>query len=387
MVVAGGLIVVVAVAGIAAWTMLGSEDAFVVETALVRADTDAPSATGSLLDATGYVVARRQATVSSRITGRVTEVLIEEGQTVRPGQILARLDDDELAARLGEARAAVETARARLETARVQAAVEGARDDRRQQLLSRGVVSLQSAEDARAAAATARANLRTAEAELTAAGAALVTARRALDDTVVRAPFGGIVTVKAAQPGEIVSPISAGGGFTRTGIGTVVDMSSLEVEVDVAEGVIGRVSAGMPAEVVLNAYPDFDFAARVIAVIPKADRSKATVAVRVGFLNPDRRIVPEMQARVSFLRGLEPPRTAARAPAILAPAAAIVHAEKGAGHVYVVQDGRAALRPVRLGRAEGDGVVIAAGLAPGERVVLNPKDSLTDGSKVRTEAE
>ena len=270
-------------------------------TATPAAASGAAAEGASLLDASGYVVARRQATVSSKITGRVTQVLIEEGQHVRAGQVIARLDDSNMRAGLDQASAQVQTAQASLRLAQITAAEAGPKYRRSQDLHGRGFLSDQAVEDARLAFDTAQANVVLAGRQVGGAAASLEVARRNVADTIVTAPFDGVVTVKAAQPGEIVSPISAGGGFTRTGICTIVDMDSLEVEVDVAESFINRVREGMPATVKLDAYPDWTIPAEVIAVIPTADRSKATVTVRVGFKVKDPRIVPEMGARVAFL--------------------------------------------------------------------------------------
>lgn len=262
-------------------------------------------AAASLLDASGYVVARRSATVASKTTGRLLEVMIEEGQRVEGGQIIARLDDSNTQVALLQARAQFAQAEASL------AAVRSAHQDalpifrRQERQLEAKVISAQAFDTAKAEYDAAVAACDIAARAVDVAGAAVRIAERNQADTVVRAPFSGVVTVKAAQPGEIVSPSSAGGGFTRTGIGTIVDMESLEVEVDVSENFINRVSPSQPATVKLNAYPDWSIPAEVIAVIPTADRSKATVKVRVGFKSRDARVLPEMGARVSFLRTLE----------------------------------------------------------------------------------
>ena len=238
-------------------------------------------------------------------------------------------------------------------------------------------------EDARNAMDSARYGVDLAQRQVAVALAGREMARRNLDDTVIRAPFAGVVTVKAAQPGEMVSPVSAGGGFTRTGIGTIVDMDSLEVEVDVAESFINRVRQGMPATVKLNAYPDWEIPAEVIAVIPTADRSKATVAVRVGLKTKDTRLVPEMGARVSFLA----PATAASAgpPArsVIVPADAVLAQGPDKGVVFVVSDGRLERRAVRLGPAEQKGQVLQAGVTPGEQLAVGGLDKLKDGERVR----
>jgi RND family efflux transporter MFP subunit len=206
-----------------------------------------------------------------------------------------------------------------------------------------------------------------------------------VDNTIVRAPFAGVVIAKAAQPGEIVSPLSAGGGFTRTGIGTVVDMESLEVEVEVGEAYIGRVKPGMPTQTVLNAYQDWKIPGRVIAIIPAADRGKATVKVRVALdAKGDPRIVPDMGARVSFLD--ETPAPAQRKPGVLVPASAIT-ARGGQNVAFVVQDGKAVQRALTLGRTMGDDREVLAGLSGGEQVVLDPPPTLATGVRVTAARE
>jgi RND family efflux transporter MFP subunit len=265
-----------------------------------------PSSAGapvaSILDASGYVVARRQATVSAKITGKVVAVLIEEGQRVEAGEIIARLDDANTRAQVAQAAAQVEQQRASLTAAFV--AFDNARPtfERSKAQLAGGFVSAQFFDEAKASYDSAQASLDVATRALAVAEASLAVTQRNLDDTVVRAPFAGIVTVKAAQEGEMVSPVSAGGGFTRTGIGTIVDMDSLEVEVDVSESFISRVETGQPVAITLNAYPERRMPGRVVALIPTADRAKATVKVRVGFDERDAGVLPEMGARVAFLR-------------------------------------------------------------------------------------
>jgi RND family efflux transporter MFP subunit len=338
----------------------------------------------SLLDASGYVVARRQATVSSKITGRVIDVLIEEGQHVQAGQVIARLDASNYKANLDEASAQEATSQANLKVAQISADLAGPKYQRNQQIHAKGFLSEQAVEDARGAYETSLANLEVAKRQVAGSRANLEVAQRNLNDTVVTAPFSGVVTVKAAQPGEIVSPISAGGGFTRTGICTIVDMESLEVEVDVAESFINRVSAGMPATVKLDAYPDWVIPAEVIAVIPTADRSKATVTVRVGMKQKDARIVPEMGARVSFLAPAEAPSSGAAAPtrSVTVPADA-VQTEGDQPVVYVISDGKVERRAVRLGAKTDQGQVLLAGVSAGETVAVGGQGKLKDGSAVR----
>ncbi|MFI4975223.1 MAG: efflux RND transporter periplasmic adaptor subunit [Caulobacterales bacterium] len=368
--------------GALVWFLVVRPDLARVETATAATWTGAASRGGSLLDASGYVVARREATVSSKITGKVLEVLIEEGQRVRAGQVIARLDDSNVRAAVNEARAQVAAAEASLKVAQTSVESAGPRYQRSQRLHTAGYLSDQDVEDAKATFDTARYTLELDQRQAQVARAALEVARRSEDDTVVRAPFSGVVTVKAAQPGEMVSPISAGGGFTRTGIGTIVDMDSLEVEVDVAESFINRVSQGMPATVKLNAYPEWEIPAEVIAVIPTADRSKATVSVRVGFKTKDPRIVPEMGAHVAFLG----PAQTASGPndrSVIVPPDAVVTEDSGQPVVFVIADGKAERHAVRLGDHGPQGQVVVAGLAPGDVVAVEGADKLKDGVGVR----
>ncbi len=280
-----------------------SEDTGVGSTAAGTATgrSGASSGEASVLDASGYVVAQRQATVSAKTTGRLRDLYIEEGQSVKAGEVIARLDDSNSQAALAQARAGVAQAEAGVEAAQV--ALSDARPifSRKEQERRAAVISAQDLDAAKQTYDAAQTNFAIQQAALAAARANLLVAERYQDDTVVRAPFTGVVTVKAAQPGDIVSPVSAGGGFTATGICTIVDMDSLEAEVDVSENFIHRVAAGQGAIVRLNAYPDWAIPAQVVAIIPTADRSKATVKVRVGFKTRDARILPEMGARVSFL--------------------------------------------------------------------------------------
>lgn len=267
----------------------------------------------SLLDASGYIVARRRATVASKITGKVIQVLLEEGQRVESGQIIARLDDSNARAALAQSEAQVKQAEAVLSSA--QTAYEDALRifERYEREKAAAVISAQSFDQARTQFDSAQSQILIAQGELDAAQAGRAVAQRNLDDTIIRAPFAGIVTERTAQAGEMVSPISAGSGFTRTGIGTIVDMTSLEVEVDVSENFIGRVLPQQPVRIRLNAYADWDIPGSVIATIPTADRAKATVKVRIAILTTDPRILPDMGARVAFLSATPPGSPAAAA--------------------------------------------------------------------------
>jgi RND family efflux transporter MFP subunit len=332
-----------------------------------------------VLDASGYVTARRQATVSAKITGKVTEVLIEEGMRVQDGAVLARLDDTEVKAQLALARA--QLAAARSQEGEIRALLQQAESDhaRSQELFNRQLVSAQAIDATRAQRDTLRAKLAANAEQVRVARESVSVAEVQLDNTVIRAPFSGVVIAKSAQPGEMISPISAGGGFTRTGIGTIVDMDSLEVQVDVNESFINRVAAEQPVEAMLNAYPDWKIPGSVIAIIPTADRSKATVKVRIAIRSKDPRIVPDMGVRVAFLepRGAAPTRSATAG--VLVP----VDAVRADGAVFVVADGKVARRSVTLGKTAGAEREVLAGLTAGERVVVTPPPSLADGDTVR----
>lgn len=375
------LLIVVAVGSAAgAWFAYGAPPT--VQVAVARTASGGSSAqVAAVLDASGYVVARRQATVSAKITGKVVAVLIEEGQHVERDAVIARLDDANARAALAQAAAQREQARANLTAARV--AYENATPifSRHEQQFQRAVISAQSFDTAKAAFDATSTGLAVAARSLEVAEAALALAARNVDDTVVRAPFAGVVTVKAAQEGEMVSPISAGGGFTRTGIGTIVDMESLEVEVDVSENFINRVHEGQRVVARLNAYADWSIPARVVAIIPTADRAKATVKVRIAFDELDPRILPQMGVRVSFLDEARDRRAAVR-DVVSVPADAVVGGGD-VGAVFVVTAGRVERRSVRLGARNGAEQFVEAGLVDGTEVVVGELDTLADGARVR----
>jgi RND family efflux transporter MFP subunit len=364
-----------------------------VHTAVVAAAGTGATPAGAILQATGYVTARRRATVSTQITGTLTQVLFEEGDHVAAGQVLARLDDGQLRAALKAAQANLESAQAQVTLAQVQLEQAQADARRSDELVASGMTTHQLAEQARSNVNTLAATLVSRQRLVDAARAQLAEAQVNADYTVVRAPFAGVIIDKAAQVGEIVSPLSAGGGFTRTGVGTIVDMDSLEVEVDVNEASIAQVRANMPCEAVLDAYPDWHIPAHVIAVIPDADRGKATVRVRVALEQKDTRVVPDIGVRVSFLQQAAPkPVPGASAPqGVLVPAAAIAQRD-GRPLVFVAGDGRAQAHAVTPG-ASGAGALVllpAAGagnaaLHAGDRVILSPPDTLRDGDRISTE--
>jgi len=376
------IVLLLVLAGAGAWWAM-SHRAIEVQTATAVSPASDPGA-GAVLQATGYVTARRQATVSAQITGTLTAVLIEEGDHVKKGQVLARLDDSAYKAALDAAKAQAAAAHALVAQYQAQLAQNERDATRQQSLAAQGLVPKQTAEQARTLVDSTRAQLVSQQKQVAAADAQVVEAQVNFDYCVIRAPFDGVITTKDAQVGEIVSPFSAGGGFTRTGIGTIVDMDSLEVDVDVNEAYIGRVKPDMPAEAVLDAYPDWKIPAHVIAIVPAADRGKATVKVRVALEKKDARIVPDMGVRVSFLE--QKTANVAQAPkGVLVPAKAIAQRD-GRSVVFVVAGGKAQLRAVQpAAQNYGDMKLIPDALQPGDAVVLTPPAALRDGADVRTE--
>jgi len=379
LVLVGVVLLALAAAG---WLVAARATVPTVKTAVARAArSEGP---GSVLDASGYVTARRQATVSAKITGKVTEVLIEEGQRVAENAVLARLDDTEARAQLSLSQAQLVSSRSRL--AEIQAMLSQAERDfvRQEDLFRRQLVSEQSLDAARAQRDMLRARLAAGNEEIRVAQESVDVAKVQLDNTVIRAPFAGVVVAKSAQPGEMISPISAGGGFTRTGIGTIVDMDSLEIQVDVNESFINRVAAGQKVEAMLNAYPDWKIPGEVIAIIPTADRTKATVKVRIAIKSKDPRIVPDMGVRVSFLEARPSGAVAAAAPAgVIVPLEAVRAEGKASGVLWVVAADTAQRRAVTLGGDVPGGRLVLSGVRDGERVILSPPEGLHDGDAVK----
>jgi len=377
----GGLAaaVVLALAGGAAWWFIAGNKPIPVATATVRANGQGASAS-AVLQATGYVTARRMATVSAQITGTLTEVLIDEGFKVRKGQVLARLDDTGLKAGLAAAEAQVRTAQASQGQLRAQLAQAEADARRQAELAASGMTTRQTQEQTATAVKAYQAQIEASNRQIEAAQAQVRQARVNFDYATVRAPFDGVVTARAAQVGEIISPLSAGGGFTRTGVGTIVDMESLEVNVDVNEAYIAQVKPDMPCEAILDAYPDWKIPAHVVAVIPSADRGKATVKVRVALENKDERVVPDMGVRVSFLAA-KPQADAKPVPGVLLSPDAVVQRD-GASVVFVVQENRVEQRAVQLGADVGKFKLATSGLKAGETVVVSPPAELKQGSTI-----
>jgi len=331
----------------------------------------------AVLNASGYVTARRQSTVSSKVTGKVAEVLVEEGMRVEAGQVLARLDDSQarLALALAEAgRDAAERALAETEALLAEARLRRRRTD---ELVRAGVASTADLDAVAAESDALAARLARQTSEVEVARREVALARQNLEDTVIRAPFAGVAISKNAQPGEMISPMSAG-GFTRTGISTIVDMGSLEIEVDVNEAYIQRVEAGQRVAATLDAYPDWQIPGRVITTIPAAERDKATVKVRIGFDELDARILPDMGVKVAFLD--ERPEGEARR-VTRVPRAAL-RGSAGAEFVWVVAEGALERRAVRLAPGGAEPAEVVAGLAAGERVVVEGPADLAPGTRV-----
>jgi RND family efflux transporter MFP subunit len=336
--------------------------------------------TTALLNASGYVTPRRRATIAAKITARVVDVYVDEGMTVTEGQLLARLDDSDAARRLQAAKAQRDATAAQIDSLKVNLANAEREFRRQEELRTDGFTSVQALDLARTAAESLKAQVAAVEEQVKAAEAQIAMAQQDVDNCTVRAPFSGVVVSKDAQRGEMVSPISAGGGFTRTGIATIVDMASIEIEVDVNESYIARVDAGQQVEAVLDAYPDWRIPARVRTVIPTADRQKATVKVRISFDKLDPRILPDMGVKVSFLAGEQAAGQAAAKAVIPREAARTLD---GQSVVFLFRDGVLERRAVSLGVETGGDVQVTAGLAPGDKVVVDGPAVMRDGQRAK----
>jgi RND family efflux transporter MFP subunit len=361
--------------GFVAWFVdLPSDDGLLpVKTAVASSAVRAPAGS-SVLDATGYVVARRQATVSAKVTGKVIAVYIEEGMAVERDALLARLDDSIPRAQLALAESQLSAARAGLNELDVERRQVQLDLDRTEGLARRNLASQADLDRDRLDVEALIARLERTRRDIVVAEQSVAVQRQQVMDMEIRAPFAGVVIAKAAQPGEMISPLSAGGGFTRTGICTIVDMDSLEVEVDVNEAYINRVSAEQPVQVTLNAYPDYTIPAQVIAIIPAADRNKATVRVRIELLDRDDRVLPDMGVRVAFLEeAVAEDASATVQPGVLLPATSITDDGR---YVFVVSGDRAERRAVVLGDREGARIRILSGVEQGERVVAELNEEL-----------
>lgn len=368
--------VAIVVVIVVSWWLAGGRT-LVVEVATVRAGGGGASA---ILNASGYVTPRRRATVSAKITGKIEEVMIEEGMAVEEGQVLALLDALDALAQLRSAEADLAVARAALSEIEVELANARRTLERQKELRERDLNTEEDLDNARTTVAALEAQITLARQRIVAAERAVAITQRSVDNCTVRAPFAGIVVSKDAQPGEMVSPVSAGGGYTRTGIATIVDMASLEIEVDVNESYIARVEPGQQVEATLDAYPDWRIPASVRTIIPTADRQKATVKVRIAFDELDPRILPDMGAKVAFL---EHDTTGSSAEVRTIVPRTAVRDEDGAAVVYIVRDGTVERRTIGIGARRGDEIDVTAGLRGGERVVVSGADALEDGQRVK----
>ena len=372
----GGILVIGG--GVSAVFLLGSEpEALAVRTARVRSvSVDAGT---TVLNASGYVTARRQATVSSKTAGQIIEIAIEEGMEVTAGQVLARLDASNLERNLQLAEAQTSAARKAVLEVEAQLAEARLRQERTRRLVEERVAGQADLDRVNGEVATLEARSERQQEDIRVSERQADVIRQQIEDMVIRAPFDGVITAKNAQPGEMMSPIAGGAGFTRTGIGTIVDMTSLEIEVDVNEAYINRVSPGQPVDAVLDSYDDWTIPARVIAIIPTADRDRATVRVRIGFKELDPRILPDMGVKVSFRSAEAEPE---EAPEGLLVETVAVFQDTGRDLVYLVRDGRVQRRAVRLGDRRGSDVFVLSGLVEGDRVVVGGPEGLEDGAEV-----
>jgi RND family efflux transporter MFP subunit len=351
----------------------------IVEVALASPANDLRAQ--ALLNASGYVTPRRRATVAAKVTGRVEQIYAEEGLHVKSGQVLAILDCSQPNATLVSTRTDRDATAALLQDLQVQLGNAERELTRAEGLRKAGVNTEQSYDTARTTVDSLRSKIALTKEQIRAGDAHSSVAQQDVENCTVRSPFDGIVVSKDAQKGEMVSPISAGGGFTRTGIATVVDMKSLEVEVDVNESFIARVREGQKVISVLDAYPDWQIPSTVRTVIPTADRQKATVKVRVSFDQLDPRILPDMGVKVSFLSDL-PAKTGKTSDAKAIVPHSAVRNEGGRQVVLIVQDGKLERRAVTLGTERGSDVEVMAGVVPGDKLVVKGADTLHEGQAV-----
>jgi RND family efflux transporter MFP subunit len=357
-----------------------------VEVELATVTQRAAGTQAAVLNASGYVTARRRATVSSKITGKVVEVNVEEGKAVKQGQILARIDDSAYRAAYALAQANLASQEKVAKEDEVRIANAKLTLDRKQKLVDGGFAMKSEVDDAKMAVDALEARLDLERQNTVVSRRQMDLEQTNLDNTIIRAPFSGIAISKDAQPGEMVSPVSAGGGFTRTGICTIVDMRSLEIEVDVNESYINRVRPGQNVSAILDAYADWTIPAHVITVVPTADRQKATVLVRIGFDALDPRILPDMGVKVTFLKDDADPKNpspsvSSTQPTVLVPKAAIVNRD-GQDIVFVVKNDHAERVAIKVGGNDADRMEVLAGLSAGDRVVVSPPPTMANGSLV-----
>jgi RND family efflux transporter MFP subunit len=373
-----GLLVVLGGLSGAVFTFWNSKP--VVEVAVVQKSAS-NGGREALLDASGYVTPRRRATIAAKITGRVTGVFFDEGTHVAENQLLATLDDSDVRKALNAAKADYESSKAAIADLEVQLKNARIQLHRAEQLQNAGVQTQEQLDNARTSADSLEAKIALAKSQVISSETRIQEAQQAVDNCTIRAPYAGIVVSKDAQVGEMVSPVSAGGGFTRTGIATIVDMNSNEIEVDVNESYISRVQPGQSVTAILDAYPDWEIPSRVRTIIPSADRQKATVKVRVSFLKLDPRILPDMGIKVTFLGAEQKKPAGSEAAAILIPQSA-VHDENGKKIVFLVKDEKTERRAVTLGGNRGTDTEVIAGVTIGDTVVVRAPANLHDGQSV-----
>ena len=375
------LLTVLVLLAAAYWIFL--KPAAAVEVRTITAREISSQAASTILNASGYVTARRQATVSSKFTGKVIDVLIEEGMAVEQDQVLARLDDSNIQTSVALAEAQLRSAETSLKETKALLTEARAIYERTENLLGRGLASEAEMDSARAGLESLAAQLERKQADVRVAERQLDVYRQQFEDTIIRAPFSGVVVAKNAQPGEMISPVSAGGGFTRTGIGTIVDMASLEIEIDVNEAYINRVRPGQKIVATLDAYPDWQIPCHVIAIIPTADRQRATVEVRVGFDELDARILPDMGVKVAFQQETESDvALAAGRAGVLVPQSSILK-QGDRQYVWLVVEGVAERRAVATAGERGNEILLTSGIAPGDRVIVNASKDLENGQQVK----
>jgi len=378
--IAGALLLVIGVA-VGLWLWLGGKTVE-VNTVTAQAESTGPSLGNSVLNASGYVVARRQATVSAKVTGKIQEIYVEEGMAVQKDQVLARLDPVNIQTVLTMSQRELEASRRNLAEIEVRLADARRTLARNEELVKQKLISEAALDAANAEVNALAARLEASKAQVKVAESQLAMRQIDYDDTSVRAPFSGVVISKDAQPGEIVSPMSAGGGFTRTGIATIVDMDSREVEVDFNEAYINRVKPNQRVEATLDAYPDQTLPAHVINLVPTADRTKATVRVRIGFDRLEPQILPEMGIKVRFLDDQPVQASTTQGPRIRVPTVAIQR-DGSEAFVWVVNDGRVERRAVTTGPESEGNTEVLAGVTSGEELVSPVVPGLEDGGKVK----
>jgi len=351
----------------------------VVEVEVANVTKIYPSQAFTVLNASGYVVAQRKAAVASKVTGRLVALMVEEGNGVKKGEVIARLENEDVTALRDQAAAALNAARHNLELAQAELTDAKLSFERYQELLGNGYVSQSSFDSAEARYKKAQATVQAAVAQVNASKAALHGAEIAVEYTLIRAPFDAVVLTKNADIGDIVTPIGAAAD-AKAAVVTIADMDSLQVEVDVSESNLQLVKIGHPCEIQLDAFPDSRFRGKVHMIVPTADRTKATILVKVSFLDKNRRILPEMSAKVAFLsRDIRPdeqePRTALLESAILT--------DNDKHSVFLVDENRAVKTPITVGASFGDMVEVLSGVKPGDRVVLSPLEKIKNGSRIK----